>query len=1178
MNPLRLILVVVAALAAGVLVVVGLAFAPPVQQWAVRRALAGTPGTGVSFDSLAFGVSRGHASGVEVVRDGRRVRVARVEVEYAPAAFLLRREVEVRRLVLDSLEVDLAAVAPRSVHAGAAAGPAAAPGALAQVRLPWRLVVGEVRAEGRVLLPGPAGKGPLAARFEVTGGGLRPGQAGNLAIRAGVEDRSPDARVSALHAAGGLRVRQAEDLALDTVSLNLAVDAEGPRLSAANQLRLEAGLRSNAGILAYALRLETAVGGVAAPVLVVTAESPADGSRFAGTWSLSASRAQVEPFFLGGALPGFALVGEGTLSVEPAARAVGLAGRLEGGIEGLEVLDPALRAIGRLQVRAEFDGAVAPGRARVTRLGFDVSGDAKVLVARLDRGVAVDLAARSLEFGAGTGEVGRIRLTGLPLAWIRPFVRGVDLSGGAVSGEVEIGGDAQALVLRTTQPLRAGGIAVVREGRLLVGGADVSVGARIRLAPDGIAADLAEVTLATAAGDRLKLSGALGVPAAGTPVSVRLEGDADLPRLLENFAPLGPVRFSGAVDAVLAPDLLEVRSARGQLADGRGRRQFAVEIDRPLRIELPSLRPADSGAAEVRLGRIALDALQLGDVGALRAVGPLAGESSAAVLQIAATGRRLVVRPESPLRLQNLAWGPAAARQVAGLALRTSPVLDFGGPADWRLTDGGTTLAGSDGAALAEFKLEAGAGADGQRTAMTFSADLAALGRQPLFGAWSALGAGRAGGEWRALRAGDAVQVEGRATLNGLVLRDGNQPLPVANLSLRVVRDAAGRVTVQVPLLLDRVGQRTDLRLEAEVAPHAAGRRFDARLAGEQVELADLLALAALARPSAAPVAPAAVVPAPAAARVPDAFPFWRGWNGRLALDIKSLARGRDWQAHSLAAEVTVADAAVRLGRAAATWGERGAFSAQGGLAFRGGAQPYALEGGFSLTEFDVGALLRAFDPERPPVVEGVFAAAVRLVGTGGTLDATLADVRGDFELRSRQGVFRGLRRTSERVSVATRAVDAVAALGSLFGSDRVKGAAEKVAGQAYQVDQLAQALAELPFDQLVVRARREESLDLRIEELSLLSPEVRLNARGSVTHVAGRPLLDQPLALTYQLAARGRIEQTLGRLRALDGTKDDLGYARARDVGSITGTVGRPQPNQFFLRLAEAKLGEFLN
>ena len=126
-------------------------------------------------------------------------------------------------------------------------------------------------------------------------------------------------------------------------------------------------------------------------------------------------------------------------------------------------------------------------------------------------------------------------------------------------------------------------------------------------------------------------------------------------------------------------------------------------------------------------------------------------------------------------------------------------------------------------------------------------------------------------------------------------------------------------------------------------------------------------------------------------------------------------------------------------------------------------------------------------------------------------------------------------------------------------------------------MDQLAQALAELPFDQFVLRARREQSLDLRIEELSLLSPEVRLSARGVATHAAARSFLEQPLNLTCQLAVRGRVEQILLRLRALDGTKDELGFSRVKDAGVIGGTVGRPRPDALFLRLAEAKLGDLL-
>ncbi len=1166
--------------ALGVLALLGLvvatAFAPPVQQWAVRRALAGEPGTEVAFSRLSFGPRAGEVEGLDLTRDGLRVRAARVEVDYSPVAFLFRREVDVRRFVATGLEVDASAAPGDRAGAGMAGGPAAVPGAIGQVRLPWKLSVGELRVDGRLLLPGPAGRGPVAAAFTISGGGLRPGQEGRFALDATVQDPTPGARVERLHASGALRVRQAESLAFDAVALAVAVDATGPQFAAANQLRVDASLRSGPERAEYSLRVDTAVGGAVTPLLAVKAEAPPDGSRFSGTWNLRTAHGQVEPFFLGGPLPRFSVAGEGTLSVEPAARALALAGRIEGDAEGLEAFDPALRALGRLQVRAEFDGAVSPGRARLARLGVDVSAGAKVIEARLVRGVAVDLRAGSVELASGEGEVGRLRLDGLPVAWIRPFVSGADLAGGAVTGEILAGGDARALLLETVAPLRVRGVSAAREGRLLVRDADLAAAGRVRFSSEGLRVELTEATLATAGGDQARVRAAFDLPRDGaTPATLRLEGDADLPRLLEPFAPVGALRLAGRLEAALAGGKLEVRALRGEVGDGPGRRWVSGELTAPLSLDLAAGRLVDAGPAEVALGRVTVEALKLDEIAALRPLGPLAGTTAPVAFTLAARAGRLIVKAETPWRWDGVAIGPERDRRLVGLGLRTAPAVDFGSRADWRLTDGGTSLVGPEGAALADLKLDASAGADGTRASLAFTAELAALGRQPALASLAALGGGRATGELRARRApGTGMQVEGRTTLNGLVLREGNQALPVANVNVRAVRDAAGRTTVELPILLDRVGQRTDLLLAVEVAPEAGARRFAARLTGEHVELADVLALAALARPS-----PGAVpAPGAAAAVVADSAPFWAGWRGRLDVDVKSLVRGADWQASGLAAEATVDDAQLRLARAGARWGERGEFSAQGTLAFRGGARPYALDGGFTLTELDVGALLRGLDAERSPVVEGVFATTGRFAGVGRTLDDTLAAARGEFELRSRQGFFRGLRRTTERVSVATRAVDAVAALGSLFGSERVKGAAERVAGQAYQVDQLAQALAELPFDQLVVRARRDETLDLKVEELSLLSPEVRLHARGTVTHAADRPLLEQPLALTYQLAARGRIEQTLARLRALDGTKDDLGYSRVRDVGTITGTVGRPQPNQFFLRLAEAKLGEFLN
>ena len=162
--------------------------------------------------------------------------------------------------------------------------------------------------------------------------------------------------------------------------------------------------------------------------------------------------------------------------------------------------------------------------------------------------------------------------------------------------------------------------------------------------------------------------------------------------------------------------------------------------------------------------------------------------------------------------------------------------------------------------------------------------------------------------------------------------------------------------------------------------------------------------------------------------------------------------------------------------------------------------------------------------------------------------------------------------RTTNKVSMATKAVDLV---GSLFGSSRV---VEKVAGSAYVIDQLAQALGEFNYDQLSVRLTRDESLNVALEDISLVSPEIRLVGKGTVTFVADKPLLEQPLKASLSLAARGKVEEHLGKLRALNGARDELDYAKAKEAVTFGGTLLRPDPTAWFTRLATSKLAELLN
>ena len=65
------------------------------------------------------------------------------------------------------------------------------------------------------------------------------------------------------------------------------------------------------------------------------------------------------------------------------------------------------------------------------------------------------------------------------------------------------------------------------------------------------------------------------------------------------------------------------------------------------------------------------------------------------------------------------------------------------------------------------------------------------------------------------------------------------------------------------------------------------------------------------------------------------------------------------------------------------------------------------------------------------------------------------------------------------------------------------------------------------------------------------------------------------PLTASLSLAARGKTEEILGKIGALDGTRDDLGYAKTREPVALTGTLGRPDPMPYFTKVAISKLLE---
>ena len=1184
MKPARLLLITLGVIAVLGAIGLTLVLTPAVQRWAVRRAASSMPGLKLDLASVSAGFSSVTLRGVSVEKGGLHVQLESLDSDYSPWQLLFNRRLVIHQLAASGLVVDASRFSPAQAQAAAAGAPGAAavaPGLLAQIHLPFELVLDDARIEGRALLPGAPGKPPVGAEYKITGGKFTPGQEGTLLFSATLTNPVAEARVTTLHAQLNLRATQTAQKTFSGVGLSVVVDAEGRSFPEQSRLKIMAELKQDAAGENYTVSVDTIMRGVPENVLAAQGKLPAGQKEFTGEWTLKARAAQLEPFFLGGSLPDFAVNGGGRFAFNPATSGASLQGSLSAEVSRLEAIEPAYRAIGPVKLQAEFDLAETEGIGRLHQLTIRIDSGQPVLELSATGALEFNLRERRLQVGGSVpGEAVKLQLAGLPLAWIRPFVHAADVSGGMITGEFTVAGESDRLLLHAVQPLQVAQLTIVQKGVLLLSKADLTVNFDAVLTPRELQVRVAEFTFKTPAGDSFTAQAGVTVPTLpDPPITISTSYTADLPKLLASWLSLGRVKSNGEADFTKTGSTIELRRLNASATDGVGAALFSAAALRPFSLDLAARRATtgSSGPTDlVRLvlGRLPLDRLPLNQPGA-----KLGGVVAQGEFVLAANGEQLTLRAVSPLKLANLSLTQNGQPALTGLGVEALPVIEVTGRAAAKVQTGDVTVRTATGATLLSFKGEAVKSAEkGLSGALTFNLEVPALATQPLFAGAQQVSAGRASGEVRAALGAASSQLEARLTVNGLVASEGGLTLPVANLSFRAVAQGDGRLSVQAPLLLDRAGQRSDLNFSLELTPAAGVFGLDGKLTGEHVELADALSVLGVFLASVAPVE-AARQPAVAVAKITaDTVPAWSRFNGSLLLDVKSVTHGTVWAMTGLNGSVAIQQARISLPKLEAAFGEKGRFAASGEVKFNGGPQPYQLDGNFSLTEFDAGRLFKALEPGKPAIVEGVFNVSGRFTGYGETMDRTLERTRGRFELAGRQGIFRGLQRSSNKVSMTSKAVELSAAvLGSIFGSDKVTKAAEKVAGQAYFVDQLAQSVAELNYDQFNVRLVRDESLNMTLEDISLVAPDIRLLGKGTVTYVADKPLLEQTLNASLAFAGRGKIEQLLGKLKLLDGTRDELGYAKTSAPITVGGSLAKPDPSAFFTKLATSRLTDFL-
>jgi len=1156
-------------------VAIGLALTPPVQQWALRRAAAKQPGLHFEVAELSVGLSSFALQGVRAEHRGIKITFDRLNAEYSPWALIFSRRLELGQLTVRGLLVDATRLSPQEAQTVVAVAPAVASGLLARVQLPWELSLDNYAVQGRLLLAGAVGEAPLQGEFKLQGGPIGPGQSGKHLLKAQLKNQTPGARVNALAVRATLQLRESREGTFDAITVGSQLEATGPGLPGPSQLKLVAEMNRTLAGERYRVAVDTVRAGQGENLFSCNLVHAPTDSVYTGDWVLTARAEQLETFLLGHELPKFTANGFGRMDFSPAPASVSWQGTLQIDVTEFPSLRPELRALGKLHVKSDFDLKLEPGMVRLRKLAIGVAGDQPVLDLRTIGPLDFNLKQRRFEAaGATPGEILRVKLAGLPFAWVAPFFPAAQLAGGPLSGELSlIQGETGQFTLQTVTPLQMENFTASRAGRTWLAQTGLKIDASADFTPAQVLLQIRALNLKSAAGDSLLAKCVVTAPPS-LRLPLKIEGDlvANLPSWSGPLLAGGPLMAKGAVDLTWQEDRVEVRRLVAESSDAKGNLLCSLTANSPIVYDLEKGRVATDGAGEMPLAKLKLGQLPLltfpeisKDWSAVGRLGP--GEAT-----LSASGAKLILRATAPLPLFDFSVARGKKPVLDHLKLQMQPVLEFADGAWVRIQSGVVAVQTATDVPLAGLSLEFTQTDSGLRAASTFNFDLPAWSSQPIMLGHDGLSSGLVNGELRASRSDAGTQVEARATFNNLITEERGQTLPVANLSLRADFDAAGHFSMLAPVLLDRAGLRSDLQVSAEGSVGSSGLSVEAKLTSGHIELRDLLMLVAVTGSSLGGEGAESVAAQSRALSPPpaDLAPFWAGTTGQVTLECQNVVNGRDWIMSGLTGRMKIDGDRLQLEKLEADFDEKCRFTAQGNLAFSAGLNPYQLAGDFSLTDFDLGHYLRSADPEQPPALEGLFRVQGRLEGEGLTFDDTIERTRGRYDLTSRQGLFRGLKRWTDKRSMASKAVELVS---TLLGDK----SAEKLTGNAYQIEQLAAELAEINYDQFTVSLVRDPALNLKLENLTLVAQQIRLFGAGQVTYAAGQPLLEQNLSAKLSLRARDKVAEILGRLKVLEGNLDELGYGKCREELSFGGTLAKPDPQPFFNQLAGGKPTENL-
>lgn len=655
--------------------------------------------------------------------------------------------------------------------------------------------------------------------------------------------------------------------------------------------------------------------------------------------------------------------------------------------------------------------------------------------------------------------------------------------------------------------------------------------------------------------------------------SLELTFNADLPKpeiFLPEMAGVGPVNVQGALSAgakgselTLSETDLLVSLAGSELAAVKLNKQFTIGGNQDL----------SGNLMDVRITNLPFSLLMPWmPEGVLLSGAPISAQLNVTGLP----GGALQLSSLAPLRIGPMSLSQDGQPLLNQVTVLAQPVIQMAADQtiSWTLND--FQIQDSYGAMLSgqstgRFNPAASAGGflpAGLQTQTKLDIGLQEITQQPALAGYASILSGRTVLDLK-LSPSEKYPLQVQGTIDAISPRAYPGQRQDYRFALQVNEPSSGLLTIGANLQAGSEARPTSsLQFAGQVRPEDAPLKFKLDLTAPRLSQGDFEMLRAAFEPNApqaSPVTPTPGVvspPTPSTPRPPSpsigmpeaSAPLWAGYDGELNIKVGELYLLSGMVFTDVVAQAVVTEPQLSLKQAEAKY-QGGKLSGKAEARyFKGQRMAYAVQTDLNFENLDP-AMFTKNRSDRFPV-RGQFDGEAKLAAKGATLDEAIEAIEGEILLTGREGVLTAF----ELDNRSNLGLIGAGLLGSQLNRPGLTALAQAVP-----------YFENMPFTDFTLRLNRNSDKRINIPELRFVGRNLLIDGTGNIAASSLKEAMNQPLDLTLQLGAKGKLVDYLETLSLLGPNTAEDGFRRWNNAIKIKGSLGDPDTSALQRILKEA-------